>query len=74
MDHIKVPTVTRLDEWGHVRADFPHPPISYYPVAHEVIEQWVEGLNRIADLRQRLNQSDWIVCAEALRILEGNGS
>ena len=66
-----VPTIKRTDEYGHVAVEWPDPPRRTYEMSHDLIAEIAKNHNAVADLRQRLHQSDWIVCAEALRILDG---
>lgn len=44
------PTVTRVDDVGHVVIQWPDPPRPTYEVAAGVIAQLVDQTNRIADL------------------------
>ena len=45
------PVIERTSDWGHVRASFPSPPRASYDVAHEVLLDYVDKLNELAELR-----------------------
>lgn len=65
------PTFTRTDECGHVVVEWPVPPSPAYLVAHELLDEWAALLNRLADLRCRLDESLTIECEEVRRLMDG---
>ena len=69
--NVSDPTLTRHEPYGRITVQWPDPPRPSYDVSHEVIEQWVDTLNRIADLRCYLDGGKRVSSAVALRILDG---
>lgn len=63
------PTFTRHEPYGTITVEWPDPPRRSYEVAHAVLAQYVETLNRIAEVRRYCNGEDFVRADAVLRLL-----
>ena len=64
------PVLTRHEPYGTITVEWPDPPRPSYDVAHEVVAEWVDTLNRIAEIRRYCNGEDFVSAKAVLRLLD----